>query len=156
MISNPGSWYSECALDFDWFYWIVSRNLTNQLSKKQIFWNGVTNLGQPFHVCIIVLQYLSFFHLPSHIKFSFVLKNNMTSGLAIINIPWKWKFLPMNILLIFSTNYEVYLIMGMSISDISLMFQYVACKINTIPYRMKKHKYLFRKEKFKNLEKDQN
>ena len=26
---------------------------------------------------------------------------------------------------------------GMSVSDISLMFQYVACKINTIPYGVK-------------------
>ena len=27
---------------------------------------------------------------------------------------------------------------GMSVSDLSLMFQYVACKINTVPYGIKK------------------
>ena len=43
---------------------------------------------------------------------------------------------------------------GMSVSDISLMFQYVACRINTIPYGVKNIHIL--KEKFKNLDRDQN
>ena len=44
---------------------------------------------------------------------------------------------------------------GMSVSDLSLMFQYVACEINTIPYGVKNITHILM-QKFRNSDKDQN
>ena len=43
---------------------------------------------------------------------------------------------------------------GLSVSDMSLMFQYVACRINTIPYGVKNIN-TYSEKKFRTLEKEQ-